>query len=945
MYKKITPFLVFSFILFSSRSQVLINSLGVPYSQDFNSLGNSGTSGILPTGWLLLETGTGANTTYTADNGALNTGNTYSFGAAAATDRAFGGIQSGSVLPTIGVQFLNNSGSTITSISINYTGEQWRLGTTGRVDRMDFQYSTDAASLSTGTWADENNLDFTAPVTSGIIGALDGNNSSNRTLINVITISGLSITNGSGFWLRWNDFNATSSDDGLGIDDFAISYNGAAAPVCTEPLQQASSLILTPSLNAITGSFSAAVPAADGYITIRSLLATLSANPTDGTSYTAGAALGGGTVVSTGSALNFNDNGLVISTVYYYFIFAYNSTSCSGGPNYLGTLPLSGSSTTLALPVCSTPPNPPTNLILTPAGTSINGTFTAATGASNYLVVRSNNPAPGFSPSNGTTYSAGQVIGSDVIVSYSTTNSFTANGLANNTLYYFFVFSANGSCTGEPYYNSSSLAGFASSGASGIPPGYYNAASGLTCGNLKTALRNIVAAGQVTNNYSTIDNAEMPAVDTIRSDDGLTAIIWDIYSNNNSGIEPFTFNSSQTSPGGFCGGSSPGSAGICWNKEHTFPRSWFKLSNGSYEQPTEADLFLVRPTDSKVNSNRANYIYSAVGTPYSYQMPTVGQFAGYPMPPNPVITKMGTSNYPGITAATALEPNDAVKGDLARGYFYILTRYQSNLSNWISVNAATTDIDIVVDGATNGGLYPSLNLPYLQMLYGWHIADPVDAKEINRNNLVYGQQNNRNPYIDHPEYVNLVWSCTGVIPVTIIDFTAQKNNETVLLQWQATRETSFKEYEVQRSMDGINFYKVGSVAGRNFAGYDFTDVSYSTLPLRTGAAVFYRLKMIDIDGKFNLSRIVSVKQNSYFSDAIVFPNPATGKLTVRLHQLLSEKGLLFVTDPAGRNIMQLTLAALQNNIDLNVNHLPAGRYFIKIIAGRQVINQSFMVIR
>ena len=67
-------------------------------------------------------------------------------------------------------------------------------------------------------------------------------------------------------------------------------------------------------------------------------------------------------------------------------------------------------------------------------------------------------------------------------------------------------------------------------------------------------------------------------------------------------------------------------------------------------------------------------------------------------------------------------------------------------------------------------------------MFDWNNLDPVDAKEINRNNLVFTQQNNRNPYIDHPEYVLAVWQCTGVLPVTVTDFTAQKNNESVLLK-------------------------------------------------------------------------------------------------------------------------------------------------------------------
>lgn len=203
--------------------QVSITALGTSVSENFNSLANSGTTNsTVPAGWAFLETGSNGNTTYAAGIGSDNGGNTYSFGAMSATDRAFGGLRSGSVIPAIGASFINNTGQTITRLVVRYTGEQWRLGATGRNDRIDFQYSINASSLSTGTWTDFDNLDFIAPNSTGTVGAFDGNNAANRTTISAV-ITGLTITNGSTFWIRWNDFDATGSDDGLGIDDFSLS--------------------------------------------------------------------------------------------------------------------------------------------------------------------------------------------------------------------------------------------------------------------------------------------------------------------------------------------------------------------------------------------------------------------------------------------------------------------------------------------------------------------------------------------------------------------------------------------------------------------------------------------------------------------------------------------------------------------------------------------------
>jgi len=191
--------------------------------QDFNTLASTGTSGSLPTGWYFAETGTNSNTIYTAGNGSVNTGDTYSFGSTSSPERALGGIQSGSLIPTIGFWVTNNTGSTITSILITYTGEQWRLGTAGRSDRLDFQYSLTATNiLDPGTWTDVNALDFASPVISGTVGPLDGNAAPNRVNINSI-ITGLTVPNGTTIFFRWNDLNATSADDGLAIDDFSLA--------------------------------------------------------------------------------------------------------------------------------------------------------------------------------------------------------------------------------------------------------------------------------------------------------------------------------------------------------------------------------------------------------------------------------------------------------------------------------------------------------------------------------------------------------------------------------------------------------------------------------------------------------------------------------------------------------------------------------------------------
>ncbi|HEY9048015.1 MAG TPA: DUF5689 domain-containing protein [Ohtaekwangia sp.] len=224
---------VFSIGAIRSSAQVNLGVINSSYQQNFDSLASTGTTNdiaTLPTGWTFSESGTNANTTYAAGTGSSNAGNTYSFGLTAA-DRALGGLLSGSLIPTIGAGFTNNTGSAITSLQINYRGEQWRLGASGRgADRLDFQFSLDATSLTSGTWTDIDALDFSSRVTIGTVGALNGNDTTNSKEI-LQTISGLSIEPGATFYIRWVDFNVSGSDDGLAIDNFILTPIGLPSNV------------------------------------------------------------------------------------------------------------------------------------------------------------------------------------------------------------------------------------------------------------------------------------------------------------------------------------------------------------------------------------------------------------------------------------------------------------------------------------------------------------------------------------------------------------------------------------------------------------------------------------------------------------------------------------------------------------------------------------------
>lgn len=214
-------------------------SLGTSgYLQNFDTLAataGSTDNTALPTGWVINEDGSSTrnNDRYAVDTGSSYTGDIYSYGAAGSSERALGSLRSGSLVPLFGVEFINNTGATITALDIAFTGEFWRLGTAGRSDRLDFQFSTDAASLTTGSYLDFDALDFITPDTA-FSGAKDGNAAANRTSLSA-TLSGLNIAANGTFWLRWNDPDVSGAEDGLAIDDFSLTARGATAPAAAVP--------------------------------------------------------------------------------------------------------------------------------------------------------------------------------------------------------------------------------------------------------------------------------------------------------------------------------------------------------------------------------------------------------------------------------------------------------------------------------------------------------------------------------------------------------------------------------------------------------------------------------------------------------------------------------------------------------------------------------------
>ena len=237
---------------------------------------------------------------------------------------------------------------------------------------------------------------------------------------------------------------------------------------------------------------------------------------------------------------------------------------------------------------------------------------------------------------------------------------------------------------------------------------YYAAADTSTGAKLMESLETILNAGARDIGYGGLWEAYKKT--DVRPG---TNTIWDMYSN-------CKFDADRDH------GGSYSKEGDMFNREHSIPQSWFNEAS-----PMKADLFHVYPTDGYVNNRRSSYPFGEVSNP-TY---TSGNGS-----------KVGHSSFEGYSG-TVFEPIDEYKGDFARTYFYMATRYRSKVGGWTKGEAQKVF----------KGSYPYLTDYAVNLFSKWAHEDPVSEKEINRNDAVYGIQKNRNPYIDHPEYIDIAF--------------------------------------------------------------------------------------------------------------------------------------------------------------------------------------------
>ncbi len=359
--------------------------------------------------------------------------------------------------------------------------------------------------------------------------------------------------------------------------------------------------------------------------------------------------------------------------------------------------------------------------------------------------------------------------------------------------------------------------GLASAGAvrAGPVPGYYDSVNASNAEVLRASLHAVIDDHQrfpytsnATDTWDILEQAD--------ENSGNTAEILDVY-----------LNASFPKFGGGGGG---------YNREHTWPSSYGFPTDGSQNYPY-SDCHHLFLSDESYNSSRSNKLYEQCDGSCAERVTVANGGVGG-----------GSGVYPGQSNWTTTgiwETWAERQGDVARALFYMDVRYAGGTHGGTAASEPdlilTDDETLVATTGTNASVaYMGL----LSTLLIWHTADPVDAREQWRNDVIDDYQGNRNPFIDHPDWVACLFEDVcggGGVPAAPSGLQALSTAESVELDWNDNFEPDLAGYRVMRALAPGGPYlplQLGLLISSQF-----TDVS-----VNSGSFYYYVVTAVDVDG-------------------------------------------------------------------------------------------------
>lgn len=176
------------------------------------------------------------------------------------------------------------------------------------------------------------------------------------------------------------------------------------------------------------------------------------------------------------------------------------------------------------------------------------------------------------------------------------------------------------------------------------------------------------------------------------------------------------------------------------------------------------------------------------------------------------------------------------------------------------------------------------------------------------------------------------FTVTGVLPVTVLSFTADRKQHDQILAWHCVNEINFSGYELEKSWDGVNFFSLGSIKVNATGYYQFTEEKTDLVNS------YYRLKITDITGEFNYSNTIVLLAGIKNIQLSVYPNPVTDIITVTSKEKIE---LVTLTNLQGAIVKTIT-APLQNSISIPMQDLPKGTYIVHVLANNNELTEKII---
>ena len=180
-----------------------------------------------------------------------------------------------------------------------------------------------------------------------------------------------------------------------------------------------------------------------------------------------------------------------------------------------------------------------------------------------------------------------------------------------------------------------------------------------------------------------------------------------------------------------------------------------------------------------------------------------------------------------------------------------------------------------------------------------------------------------------------------VLPITLKYFTAWKRSDANRLTWMTTNEKNFSHFEIQKSSDGVNFIRIARIDGH---GSSDRETAYSYDDNEMNPLQYYRLKYVDIGGKYTYSSVIRVSRNDVTNAKVIFSNKITSILALRIIDLPANDLSIKIIDNSGREVrsQHVKINAGENSINLNTGSIPSGFYYLMLSADNYKRTFSFV---